>query len=148
MVTRLKVENRRFKLPVELLRRAILLRRLSEQMDEAMKNGAASVQEAWAKIDSCRTSVAVEAMTAEEVSAAYVNAPKGFWDHFGKRERVPGVDTAVSSSVLLQLIVNELDGSIIPINSTETADLILQQYRRQMAQIPQELPGSAGLRSL
>ena len=140
VVNRLKVENRRFKLPVELLRRAILLRKLSDQMDEAMRNGAASVQDAWAKIDGCRTSVTVEAMTAEEVSAAYVNAPKGFWDHFGKRESDPGVDTtAVSSSVLLQLIVNELDGSVITSNSTETADLILQ-YRRQMAQIPQELP--------
>ena len=46
VVNRLKVENRRFKFPVELLRRAIMLSRISDQMDEAMLNGAANVQEA------------------------------------------------------------------------------------------------------
>ena len=79
-------------------------------------------------------------MTPEEVSAASVNAPKGFWNHFQGRERDPGVDTtAVSSSVLLQLIVNEVDGRVITSDSTKTADLILQ-HKRQMAQIPRELP--------
>ena len=43
------------------------------------------------------------------------------------------------SSVLLQLIVNELDGSVVTSDSTKTADHILQ-HKIQMAQIPRELP--------
>ena len=77
VVNRLKVENRRFKPPVELLPKAIMLSRVSDQMDEAMRNGAANVQ--WSKVHSCyKTPCTVESMTAEEVSAASVNAPKGF----------------------------------------------------------------------
>ena len=64
-------------------------------------NGAANVQESWSKVDRCcKTPYAVESMTPEEVSAAFVNAPKGFWNHFEERGSDPGVDTtAVSSSV-------------------------------------------------
>ena len=78
VVNRPKIENRRFKLPVDLLRKAILLSRVRDQMDDAMMNGA-NVQTSWSKVDSCyKTPHKVESMTPQEVSAASVNAPKGF----------------------------------------------------------------------
>ena len=91
VVNRLKIENRRFRLPVELLRKTILLSKIRDQIDDAILGGAASVQASWSKVDNCyKTPHKVESMTPEEVLAASVNAPKCFWNHFegGEETRV------------------------------------------------------------
>ena len=140
IVNRRKVNGRRFKPPVELLRKAIFLRTIRDQMDDAMMKGASSVHTAWSKVDECyKTTHKVDNMTPQELSAASVNAPKGFWDHFGAIQQEPGFINSISSGVLLELIVDENDGSVITADGTKTADLILQ-HRRKMAQIPRVLP--------
>ena len=133
-VNRPKIEKRRFKLPVDLLRKAILLSRVRDQMDDAMMNGS-NLQTSWSKVDSCyKTPRKVESMAPQEVSAASVNAPNGYWNHFEQRENDLGDDTTtVSSSILLQLIVNEVDGSVVTSDSTKTADLIFTAQNKDGA---------------
>ena len=64
---------------MNLLQRAALLSLVRDQMDDAMVNGAANVHKSWLMVDDCyKTSHCMEKMTPEELSAAYVNAPKGF----------------------------------------------------------------------
>ena len=80
----------------------------------------------------------MEKITLEELTAAYVNAPKGFWHDMAEEEKDPGDDNLVSASIMLEFIMNE-DGIKLTSDSTQTADIILQ-HRIRMAQVPQELP--------
>ena len=140
IVPRIWSTVKRLRLPESLLLRAQLLRIIGTQQDEALKvDPSMTASAAWSQIGGSFyvPTMVKGVMTSEELSAAFVNAPRAFWDFQEGLEKDAGSRGVVSSANLLDCIC-DCDGHVVEGDSTKTGEVILR-YRQTMAQFPRDL---------
>ena len=136
-VVRVKSTVKRYKLPLELLRRAVILSGIALAQDTALnENPTLHAVESWPFVHpqfACEQKIEGP-LSKDEIAAALKSAPKKYWNHQATLQRGIG-SSAIPSSVCLLNSIHKDDGKLITSDPYKTAEIILQQ-RVAMAQIP------------
>ena len=132
---------RRFKFPVELLRRATILCCIASAQDTALNdNPMLEAVASWpyVKLQFVCEQKMEGTLSSDEIAAALRSSPKDYWKNQASLERDVGSSAIASSACLLDSI-HEDDGKVITLDPNKTAGMILQ-HRLRMSQIPIKLP--------